>query len=128
MINLLLSIKEKHLVSLIKTRLSNEEQSTIEDDTDQIPLPFEEPAPKKYRCSVTSSTGQQDDVHDVYYCMNVVIQSRAFQMNQEIVEGNNRMRRKFINKSIPVLKDSQITLLLLNIFINCRSSYYSSSK
>ena len=100
MINLIQSTKAKDLASLIKSRLSNEEDSTIGDDTDQIPIPFEEPAPKKYRCSVTSSTGQQDDVHDVYYCMNVVIQSRAFQMNQEIVEGKTRIRKKTINKSI----------------------------
>ena len=85
---------------MIKSRLSNEEDSYIGDDTEQLPLPFEEPAPKKYRCSVTSSSGQQDDVHDVYYCMNVVIQSRAFQMNQEIVEGKNRIRRNIKNECI----------------------------
>ena len=100
MIKFLPCIKAKNLVSLIKSRLSNEEDSNIGDDTDQLPLPFEEPAPKKYRCSVTSSTGQQDDVHDVYYCMNVVIQSRAFQMNQEIVEGKNRIGTKVENKFI----------------------------
>ena len=87
---------------MIKSRLSKEEDSYIGDDTEQLPLPFEEPAPKKYRCSVTSSSGQQDDVHDVYYCMNVVIQSRAFQMNQEIVEGKNRIRRNIKNECIQI--------------------------
>ena len=77
----------EHFSCFDYSRLSNEEDSSIVENTNQLPIPFEEPAPKKYRCSVASSSGPQDDVHDVYYCMNVVIQSRAFQMNQEIVEG-----------------------------------------
>ena len=79
--------KCKLFSSLDYSRLSNEDNSSIGDNSNPLAIPFEEPAPKKYRCTVTSSTGQQDDVHDVYYCMNVVIESRAFQMNQEIVEG-----------------------------------------
>ena len=39
---------------------------------------------------MSSSGGQnisEGESRDVYYCMNVVIQSRAFEMKQEIMEG-----------------------------------------
>ena len=55
----------------------------------EVPTPMEEPASKRYRCSVENS-GRNDaggDDRNVYYCMNVVIQSRPFEMNQEIIEG-----------------------------------------
>ena len=63
----------------------------VEEQGHVPPIVLEEPATKKYRCSM-SSAGQNDsdegENRDVYYCMNVVIQSRAFEMNQEIIEGN----------------------------------------
>ena len=59
---------------------------------DQVSSSFEEPATKRSRCSVTSVreiSGPDGQDRDVYYCMNVVIQSRAFEMHQEILEGND---------------------------------------
>ena len=76
----------------VGNRRAHDQFSIDDEGRGQVPPgAFEEPATKKYRCSVTSS-GQNDseegESRDVYYCMNVVIQSRAFEMNQEIIEGN----------------------------------------
>ena len=64
------------------------------EGVEQGSVSFEEPAMKKSRFSVTSGreisdqTGSDGQDRDVYYSMNVVIQSRAFEMKQEILEGN----------------------------------------
>ena len=64
------------------------------EGVEQGSVSYEEPAMKKSRVSVTSGreisdqTGSDGQDHDVYYSMNVVIQSRAFEMKQEILEGN----------------------------------------
>ena len=56
----------------------------------QVPNSLEEPITKRYKASLEGASpadqrGERD--RDVYYCMNVVIQSRAFEMKQEITEG-----------------------------------------
>ena len=56
----------------------------------QVPISLEEPITKRYKASlegVPPAAEQGERERDVYYCMNVVIQSRAFEMKQEIIEG-----------------------------------------